>query len=66
MTEPGRSAGSDGGRRRKRFFSRLLSPSQKHEIWLALRAIRISPADSPRTVILRQPLALRLEREPAI
>ena len=28
MTEPGRSAGSDGGRRRKRF----LSPSQKYEI----------------------------------
>lgn len=32
MTEPGRSAGGDGGRRRKRF----LSPSQKYEIWLAL------------------------------
>ena len=32
MTEPGRSAGSNGGRRRKRF----LSPSQKYEIWLGL------------------------------
>jgi hypothetical protein len=32
MTEPGRFAGSDGGRRRKRF----LSPSQKYEIWLGL------------------------------
>ncbi|MGO9974959.1 MAG: hypothetical protein ACLP01_19585 [Solirubrobacteraceae bacterium] len=32
MTEPGRSAGSDGGRRRKRF----LSPSQKYEIWIGL------------------------------
>ena len=32
MTEPGRSAGSNGGRRRKRF----LSPSQKFEIWLGL------------------------------
>ena len=32
MTEPGRSAGSDGGRRAKRF----LSPSQKYEIWLGL------------------------------
>jgi transposase len=32
MTELGRSAGSDGGRQRKRF----LSPSQKYEIWLAL------------------------------
>ncbi len=32
MTEPGRSAGSEGGRRRKRF----LSPLQKYEIWLAL------------------------------
>jgi hypothetical protein len=32
MTVPGRSAGSDGGRRRKRF----LSPSQKYEIWLGL------------------------------
>jgi transposase-like protein len=33
MTEPGRSAGSDGGgRRRKRF----LSPSQKYEIWVGL------------------------------
>ena len=32
MTEPGRFAGSNGGRRRKRF----LSPSQKYEIWLGL------------------------------
>jgi transposase len=32
MTEPGRSAGSNEGRRAKRF----LSPSQKYEIWLAL------------------------------
>ena len=32
MTEPGRSAGSDGGGRRKRF----LSPSQKYEIWVGL------------------------------
>ena len=32
MTEPGRSSGSNGGRRAKRF----LSPSQKYEIWLAL------------------------------
>ncbi len=32
MTEPGRSAGSSGGRRSKRF----LSPSQKYEIWIGL------------------------------
>jgi transposase-like protein len=32
MTEPGRSTGSGGGRRRKRF----LSPSQKYEIWVGL------------------------------
>jgi transposase len=32
MTEPGRLAGSNGGRRPKRF----LSPSQKYEIWIAL------------------------------
>jgi transposase len=32
MTEPGRFAGSDGGRRRKRF----LSPLQKYEIWIGL------------------------------
>ena len=32
MTEPGRFAGSNGGRRPRRF----LSPSQKYEIWLAL------------------------------
>lgn len=32
MTEPGRFAGSAGGRRRKRF----LSPSQKYEIWIGL------------------------------
>jgi len=32
MTESGRSAGSSGGRRPKRF----LTPSQKYEIWLAL------------------------------
>jgi len=32
MTEPGRSAGSDDGRRPKRF----LSPSQKYEIWIGL------------------------------
>jgi len=35
MTEGERSAGSNGGRRRKRF----LSPSQKYEIWLALGAV---------------------------
>jgi transposase len=32
MTEPGRSADSNGGRRPKRF----LSPSQKYEIWIGL------------------------------
>ena len=32
MTVPGRSAGSNGGRRPKRF----LSPSQKYEIWIGL------------------------------
>jgi hypothetical protein len=32
MTEPGRSAGSNGGRRPKRF----LSPSQKYELWIGL------------------------------
>ena len=32
MTEPGRSAGSNGGRRPKRF----LSPSQKYQIWVGL------------------------------
>jgi transposase len=32
MTEPGRSEGSNGGRRPKRF----LSPSQKYEIWIGL------------------------------
>jgi len=32
MTEPGRSAGSDGDRRPKRF----LSPLQKYEIWIGL------------------------------
>jgi len=32
MTEPGRSLGSNGGRRRKRF----LSPSEKYEIWVGL------------------------------
>src|ERR1700758_1857452 len=32
MTEPGRLADSDAGRRRKRF----LSPSQKYEIWIGL------------------------------
>jgi transposase len=32
MTEPERSASSNGGRRRKRF----LSPSEKYEIWLGL------------------------------
>jgi transposase len=32
MTEPERSAGSNGGRRPKRF----LSPSQKYEIWIGL------------------------------
>jgi transposase len=32
MTEPGLSAGADGGRRRKRF----LSPLQKYEIWIGL------------------------------
>jgi len=31
MTEPGRSAGSDGGRAK-----RFLSPSQKYEIWIGL------------------------------
>ena len=32
MTEPGRSLGSDGGRRRKLF----LSPSEKYELWVGL------------------------------
>ena len=32
MTEPGRSADGNGGRRPKRF----LSPSQKYEIWIGL------------------------------
>jgi transposase-like protein len=32
MTEPGRSQGSTGGRRRKRF----LSPSEKYEVWVGL------------------------------
>jgi transposase len=32
MTEPGHSAGSDSGRRPKRF----LSPSQKYELWIGL------------------------------
>jgi transposase len=32
MTEPGRSLGSDGGRRRKRF----LSPAERYEIWVGL------------------------------
>src|SRR3989442_2506 len=32
MTEPGRSLGSSGGRRRKRF----LSPSEKYELWIGL------------------------------
>jgi len=32
MTEPGRSVGSDGDRRPKRF----LSPLQKYEIWIGL------------------------------
>ena len=32
MTEPGRSQGSNGGRRRKRF----LAPSEEYEIWVGL------------------------------
>ena len=42
MTEPGRSAGSAGGRRRKRF----LSPSQKYEIWLALLRGELSTVEA--------------------
>src|ERR1700686_2494837 len=42
MTEPGRSADSNGGRRRKRF----LSPSQKYEIWLALVRGEISTVEA--------------------
>jgi transposase len=42
MTEPGRSAGSNGGRRAKRF----LSPSQKYEIWLALLRGEITTAQA--------------------
>ena len=42
MTEPGRSAGSAGGRRRKRF----LSPSQKYEIWLALVRGEVSTVEA--------------------
>jgi hypothetical protein len=45
MTEPGRSAGSNGGRRAKRF----LSPSQKYEIWLALLRGEITTALAPHT-----------------
>jgi transposase len=42
MTEPGRSAGSDGGRRPRRF----LSPSQKYEIWLALVRGEVSTVEA--------------------
>ncbi len=42
MTGPGHSAGSDGGRRRKRF----LSPSQKYEIWLALVRGEVSTVEA--------------------
>ena len=46
MTEPGRSAGSAGGRRRKRF----LSPSQKYEIWIGLLRGEYSTVVKLRTV----------------
>jgi transposase len=42
MTEPGRSTGSSGGRRPKRF----LSPSQKYEIWLALVRGEVSTVEA--------------------
>ena len=42
MTEPGRFAGSSGGRRPKRF----LSPSQKYEIWLALLRGEVTTAEA--------------------
>jgi transposase len=42
MTEPRHSAGSNGGRRRKRF----LSPSQKYEIWLALVRGEVSTVEA--------------------
>jgi transposase len=42
MTEPGRFAGSDGGRRPKRF----LSPSQKYEIWIGLLRSEYSAAEA--------------------
>jgi transposase len=42
MTEPGHSAGSNGGRRRKRF----LSPSQKYEIWMALLRGEVSTVEA--------------------
>ena len=42
MTEPGRFAGSRGGRRPKRF----LSPSQKYEIWLALLRGELTTAEA--------------------
>jgi transposase-like protein len=42
MSEPGRSAGSSGGRRPKRF----LSPSQKYEIWLALLRGELTAAEA--------------------
>jgi transposase len=42
MTEPGRSQGSNGGRRAKRF----LSPSQKYEIWIALLRGEVSTVEA--------------------
>ena len=42
MAEPGRSTGSSGGRRAKRF----LSPSQKYEIWLALVRGELTTVDA--------------------
>jgi hypothetical protein len=41
MPEPGRSAGSDGGRRPKR----SLSPSQKYEIWIGLLRAEVSTVE---------------------
>ena len=55
MTEPGRSAGSNAGRRPKRF----LSPSQKYEIWLSLLRGEVTTVEAAeragvdRTVVVR-------------
>jgi transposase len=42
VTDPGRFAASNGGRRRKRF----LSPSQKYEVWLALVRGEVSTVEA--------------------